>query len=82
MPNGPLPLLQQFFYEVAQGTTPGQLAALMKMASASQVLFGSDFPFRQAVQTVAGLDDFGFPQAQRHAIDRDNAIRILPGLRP
>src|SRR5262249_20914154 len=39
MPDGPLPILRRYNYEIAQGNTPGQLAALMKLVPISQVLF-------------------------------------------
>ena len=47
--------MQKHYYEIAQGNTPGQLAALMKMVSISQVMFGSDYPFRDAKEAVDGL---------------------------
>ena len=69
MPDGPVPILQKYFYEVAQGNTPGQLAALLKMVSISQVMFGSDYPFRDANEAVEGLADYKF-DASRSARDR------------
>src|SRR5262249_46922797 len=65
MPDGPLPILRKHYYEVAQGNTPGQLAALMKFVSVSQVLFGSDFPYREALEAADGLRDYGFSQADQ-----------------
>ena len=31
LPNGPLPEFKKFYYELAQGNTPGQIEALLKM---------------------------------------------------
>jgi 6-methylsalicylate decarboxylase len=80
MPGGPVPIVRRYFYEVAQGTEPGQLAALMKLVPISQVMFGSDFPYREAIATVEGLDAYRFSAADRAAIDRQNALQLLPRL--
>ena len=62
LPNGPVPLLQKFYYEVAQGNTPGQLAALLKLVPISQVMFGSDYPYRPGVEAVDGVDAYPFTE--------------------
>jgi 6-methylsalicylate decarboxylase len=81
LPNGPVPELGKLYYEVAQGNTPGQLAALMKLASVSHVLFGTDFPFRPGAEAVTGIAEFKFDPADLRAIERDNALALLPRLR-
>jgi predicted TIM-barrel fold metal-dependent hydrolase len=81
MPNGPMPILQRFYYEVAQGNTPGQLAALFKMVPVSQVMFGSDYPFREGVEAVGGLADYKLNDADLRAIESENAIKMMPRLR-
>ncbi len=81
MPDGPLPILRRYFYEVAQGNTPGQLAALMKLVNVSQVLFGSDFPYRDSAEAVDGLRDYGFNTADAAAIDHGNATRLMPNIK-
>jgi predicted TIM-barrel fold metal-dependent hydrolase len=80
LPQGPMPELRKLYYEVAQGTTPGQLAALTKLASLSHVLFGTDFPFRPGAEAVAGLAAYGFAAADLQAIERENALALLPRL--
>jgi len=80
LPNGPMPELRKFHYEIAQGNTPGQLAALLKLAPLSQILFGTDYPFRPGSEAVEGLTDYGFPVADLAAIERGNALRLLPRL--
>jgi 6-methylsalicylate decarboxylase len=81
MPNGPMPILQRFHYEIAQGNTPGQLAALMKLVTVSQVMFGSDYPFVAGFEAVEGLKDYRFSEADQRAIERDNALKLLPGIK-
>jgi 6-methylsalicylate decarboxylase len=81
LPDGPLPEFRKFYYELAQGNTPGQIAALLKMVSISQVLYGTDYPFRNGAEVNRGIADWGFAAAEQHAIERDNALRLLPRLR-
>jgi len=81
MPDGPLPILRKYHYEVAQGNTPGQLAALMKLVTVSQVLFGTDYPYRPGLEAVEGLRDYQFSVADAAAIDRGNAVALLPNIK-
>lgn len=81
MPNGPIPILQKYFYEIAQGNTPGQLAALMKLVSISQVMFGTDYPFRPGQEAVEGLADYGFSESDAQAIASGNALKLLPRIK-
>ena len=77
MPDGVMAELGKFYYEIAQGHMPGQLLALGKIASASQILFGTDYPLRHCAESVEGLVDFHFDPADEQAIDRGNAARLL-----
>jgi predicted TIM-barrel fold metal-dependent hydrolase len=78
MPDGPLPILRKYNYEIAQGNTASQLAALMKLVPVSQVLFGTDFPYRDAREAADGLQGYGFSEADLLAIDRGNAMKLMP----
>jgi predicted TIM-barrel fold metal-dependent hydrolase len=81
MPNGAIPELQKFYYDVAQGTTPAQLAGLMTLVPASRVLFGTDFPLRPLSEAVDGLANYRFSAADVRAIERENALALLPRLK-
>jgi predicted TIM-barrel fold metal-dependent hydrolase len=81
MPDGPLNELQRFFYDTAFSANPYALSCLLQLVSVSQVVYGSDYPFRTCTEHVAGLDAYGFDAAAWRAIDRDNALRLLPRLR-
>jgi 6-methylsalicylate decarboxylase len=74
-------VLQKHYYEVAQGNTPGQLAALMKMVSISQVMFGSDYPFRDAKEAADGVIAYKFSAADMLAIDNGNALKMFPNIK-
>lgn len=80
MPDGPVPIVQKYFYEVAQGNTKEQLAALMQLVPISQVMFGSDFPYRSAVEAVEGLAAYKFSASDLASIDDGNALREIPRL--
>jgi 6-methylsalicylate decarboxylase len=80
MPDGVEPIVRKYFYEIAQGNEPGQFAALLKLVPVSQIMFGSDFPFREAKEAADGLAAYRFSVAERGAIDSENALRLLPHL--
>ena len=80
MPDGPVPIVQRYYYEIAQGNEPAQFAALLKLVPVSRLMFGSDFPFREAAEAVHGLEAYGFSAANRASINRENALRLLPRL--
>jgi len=82
LPNGPLPEFKKFFYELAQGNTEGQIAALLKMVPISQVMYGTDYPFRNGAEVNQGIADWGFSAADLTAIERGNALKLLPGVKP
>jgi predicted TIM-barrel fold metal-dependent hydrolase len=81
LPHGVLYELQRFHYDVAQAAHPMALASLTKLVRVSQILFGTDFPYRTTLDHVKGLAGFGFSPADLQAIGRDNAVRLMPELR-
>jgi 6-methylsalicylate decarboxylase len=81
MPDGPVPIVQKYFYEIAQGNMPGQFAALLDLVPVSQLMFGSDFPFREAVEASEGFAAYSaFSDADRAAINSGTALKLLPNL--
>jgi predicted TIM-barrel fold metal-dependent hydrolase len=42
------------------------------------LLFGTDFPYRNAQDHVQGLRECGFSDADLKAIERGNAEKLLP----
>ena len=53
---------------------------LMGLVDTTQVMFGTDFPFRSASDTAQGIAKYCFTDADLAAIDRGNAIRLMPTL--
>lgn len=72
--------LNRFFYDTAQVANAVTIEALAKLVPPSQIVFGSDFPYRTAEEHVTGLAQRFKGQLLRD-IERDNAVRILPGVR-
>ncbi|HET9489572.1 MAG TPA: amidohydrolase family protein [Methylomirabilota bacterium] len=80
VPNGVEHELRRFYYDTAQAAHPYALASLLKLVAVSQVVFGTDFPYRTAADHVKGLADYGFGSTELRAIERDNTVRLLPRL--
>lgn len=81
VPNGAMAELQRFYYDVAQIAHPAPLAALAKFVPASQILWGTDYPFRFGNEYVKALAAFGFSADDLDKIDRQNALALLPRLK-
>jgi predicted TIM-barrel fold metal-dependent hydrolase len=81
VPNGVEAELKRFYYDTAQAAHPYALASLTRLIPVSQIVFGTDFPYRTASDHVKGLADYGFGAADLQAIDRDNAVRLMPRLK-
>jgi 6-methylsalicylate decarboxylase len=73
--------LRRFFYDTAQISNAVTLGALAKLVPASQIVFGSDYPYRRPLEHVTGLAGAGFSPADLMAIERDNAVRLVPRLK-
>jgi predicted TIM-barrel fold metal-dependent hydrolase len=80
-PNGVLPELRKLYYDTANATTPGSMAALRAMALADHILFGTDYPFVKVPAGIAELQETQMSVAEREALDRGNALALLPRLK-
>jgi predicted TIM-barrel fold metal-dependent hydrolase len=82
MPAGFLSTLRTFHYDLAGATNPGAIASLLQLVPPAQVLFGTDFPPGGAaadyVTAIRALKMFS--EEALRAIERDNAVRLLPRL--
>ncbi len=78
LPRGLMYEIRKFYYDTAQANTAGPLAALLEMVPSSQVLYGSDYPYRTFDELNAGLGSYrGFTSTDLRAIERDNAMQLL-----
>jgi predicted TIM-barrel fold metal-dependent hydrolase len=79
MPNGVMHELRRLYYDTAQAAHVWAMSSLTKMVPTSQIVFGTDYPYRTAGETAGMLKECGcFNDAELRAIDCDNALRILP----
>jgi predicted TIM-barrel fold metal-dependent hydrolase len=78
LPRGAIAEMQRFYYDVAGAANAGALVSLTQLVAASQVLFGTDFPSGLSRDIIAGLDTLGFCDADLRAIERENALTLLP----
>ena len=78
VPDGVMAELRRFHYDLAQVAHPMALAALTRLVPVSQILWGTDFPFRLGTEYLQGLAEFGFSADDLRQIDRENALRLLP----
>jgi 6-methylsalicylate decarboxylase len=80
-PEGVEAELKKLHYDTANSAFKPTMAALLAFVPASQVLFGSDYPYYAVGETAANLMTLGLPAAVRRAIDRGNAQRLIPRLK-
>ncbi len=77
-PNSRLYHLRRFYYDTAGSANPVQMVSLKMIVPASQIVFGTDFPFGNAAGTARGLETCGFTPEELRGIDRENALRLVP----
>lgn len=77
-PNSKLHHLRRFYYDTAGSANPVQMTSLKMIVPASQIVFGTDFPFGQSANVAQNLQKCGFTPDELRGIDRENALRILP----
>jgi 6-methylsalicylate decarboxylase len=79
LPQGFSAEASKFYYDTAQASNPVAMSALKKVIPVSQVVFGTDYPFRTSEEHVKGLAECGvFSAKELRGIDRENALRLLP----
>jgi 6-methylsalicylate decarboxylase len=81
-PQGFAGAASKFYYDTAQVSNPAAMSALSKVVPVSQIVFGTDYPARTLGEHVKGLQDCGvFNPQDLQAIERENALRLLPRFR-
>ncbi len=81
LPNGAIEEFRKLYFDVVTATNPPGMAALLKLTTAAQLLFGTDTPYMRAESTVSGLAALGLSAADVKAIECDNALRLMPSLK-
>ena len=75
--EGVMAQLQRFYYDTAQASNPIAMASLTKLVATTQIVYGTDYPYRNAEEHVKALSGIFGPE-DLAKIDRDNALRLLP----
>jgi 6-methylsalicylate decarboxylase len=73
--------LRRLYYDIAVSGDRSAVAALTALVPMSQILFGSDFPYRPLGETAGTLSQIGLSENDLEAITRDNPLRLLPRLK-
>src|SRR5262245_17097441 len=76
--NSRLYHIRRFYYDTAGSANSIQMQSLKPLVPASQIVFGTDFPFANPAATVAGLQNSDFSGEELRGIYRDNALKFLP----
>ena len=72
--------MSRLYVDVVGVTTPGAMRAVLDIVPLSHLLFGTDYPFWTPETTIKGLAGLKLSAADLAAIERDNALKLLPGL--
>lgn len=72
--------LAKFFYDTAQASNEVAMTALRSVVPVTQILFGTDFPYRTAEKHITQLRKGVFSESELLGIERENILRLLPSL--
>ena len=72
--------IRRFYYDTAAIANDVTLSALSKMVPVSQLLYGTDFPYRRAAEYEKPLAAF-FEAEDLKAVESENATRVVPRLK-
>ena len=80
MPDGYLAEIARLHFDTATSGNSIAMDALKAVAPVSQILFGSDYPYGRIGMNLDGLHACGLSEDELKAIERDNALRLVPRL--
>jgi predicted TIM-barrel fold metal-dependent hydrolase len=72
--------LDRFYYDTAQIANAVTIYALARLVPVSQIVYGTDFPYRTGLDHTTGVAA-AFSGADLLAVERENALRIIPRLK-
>lgn len=79
-PRGILAEFAKLNFDTANAAWPTSIAGLRKLVPASNITYGSDYPYFRTAMNTEQLQKLGFTRAELKGIERDNALRLLPKL--
>ena len=74
-------MLKSLYCDTASAASAPQLAAMTTFYAPDHILFGTDWPYVKPEEAIEGLAQHHFSPAVRAAIDRKNALALLPRLK-
>jgi predicted TIM-barrel fold metal-dependent hydrolase len=78
LPQGYVAEASRLYYDTAQASNAAAMGALRRVVPVSQIVFGTDYPFRTSAEHVKNLKECGiFSAGDLRAIHRDNALKLL-----
>ena len=81
LPAGFLAEASKFYYDTATTSNAASMSAIRKLVPPSHIVFGTDFPSRGITDQAQALNASGvFTAAELDAINRGNAVALLPRL--
>jgi predicted TIM-barrel fold metal-dependent hydrolase len=80
LPNGIVPVLRKLNFDVVSVTNEAAWKALLTLTTPARLLFGSDIPYMTIEGTVKELAEMGLSAADLRAVERDNAVKLIPSL--
>jgi predicted TIM-barrel fold metal-dependent hydrolase len=72
--------LRRFYYDTAAASDALHMGILKLAVPMTQILFGTDYPWGNSPNIVAGLEKCNLTAQEMRGIDRENALRIFPKL--
>jgi predicted TIM-barrel fold metal-dependent hydrolase len=80
-PNGIDAEIKRLYFETANGAHKPNMAALLSYVPASQVMFGTDYPYLTTAANSTKLREYGLSNADLTAIEYGNAQRLFPRIK-
>jgi predicted TIM-barrel fold metal-dependent hydrolase len=81
LPQGVTHELRKMYYDTAQAYSPVTLQGIKDLAGVDQVMFGTDYAFRTAKETIDAIEaSHVFNAAELAAIGSGNARKLMPNL--
>ena len=78
-PQGFVGVAAKFYYDTAFVENAAAMSALRKVVPMSQIVFGTDYPYRSFADNVKDLNECGvFSAPELRLIHRDNAAPLFP----
>jgi 6-methylsalicylate decarboxylase len=81
LPQGVEYELKRLYYDIAVSGYRPAVAALTGLIPMSQILYGSDFPYRPLGESADTMGQLGLSENDLDAIGRGNALGLLPRLK-